>query len=75
MFAFLERNDEKDIKPSSALLLEFNDFVRDQLLLYCECPFRYVKNKSSFFIVDLSLFLLFYQKQLSYLVQHAHIFF
>ncbi|KAL5262239.1 hypothetical protein ACHWQZ_G007830 [Mnemiopsis leidyi] len=45
LFAFLERNDEKDIKPSSALLLEFNDFVRDQLLLDCECPFRYWQEK------------------------------
>ena len=40
LFSFLVKNEEKDVKPSSALLLEFNDFVRDQLLLEYECPFR-----------------------------------
>ena len=40
LFSFLEKNEDKECKPSSALLVEFNDFVRDQLLLEYECPFR-----------------------------------
>lgn len=46
LFSFLERQEEKDCKPSSALLVEFNDFVREQLLLEYECPFRYWQEKS-----------------------------
>ena len=41
LFSFLEKSDEKDCKPNSALLIEFNDFVREQLILEYECPFRY----------------------------------
>ena len=40
LFSFLEKPDDKDAKRSSALLVEFNDFVREQLLLEYDCPLR-----------------------------------
>eukprot|EP00116_Pleurobrachia_bachei_P004273 sb/3464535/ len=46
LFSFLEKPDDKETKRSSALLVEFNDFVREQLLLEYDCPLRYWLEKS-----------------------------